>query len=43
MKKYSVFGMGAALVDTQIRLSEQKLKDMDVEKGMMTLVDEARQ
>ena len=43
MKEYSVFGMGAALVDTQIRLNEQKLKDMDVEKGVMTLVDEARQ
>ena len=43
MKKYNVFGMGAALVDTQIRLNEQKLKDMGVEKGIMTLVDEARQ
>ena len=43
MKKYSVFGMGAALVDTQIRLNDKKLKDMGVEKGVMTLVDEARQ
>ncbi len=43
MKKYNVFGMGAALVDTQIRVNEKKLKDMGVEKGVMTLVDEARQ
>jgi len=43
MKKYHVYGIGAALVDTEIQVNDQDLKDMAVEKGLMTLVDEARQ
>jgi len=43
MKKYHVYGIGAALVDTEIQVNDQDLKAMAVEKGLMTLVDEARQ
>lgn len=43
MKKYKVYGMGAALVDTEIKVEDLDLKNMGVDKGMMTLVDEARQ
>ena len=42
MKKYKVYGIGAALVDTEIKVSEADLKAMQVEKGLMTLVDEER-
>ncbi len=41
-KQYDVFAMGAALVDTEIEVSDQDLKDLRVDKGMMTLVDEER-
>ncbi|MBT4521864.1 MAG: adenosine kinase, partial [Halieaceae bacterium] len=43
MKKYKVYGIGAALVDTEIRVEDHELTAMNVEKGMMTLVDEDRQ
>jgi sugar/nucleoside kinase (ribokinase family) len=43
MKKYVAYGIGAALVDTEIKVSDQELTSMNVDKGMMTLVDEARQ
>ncbi len=43
MKKYHVYGIGNALVDTEIQVSDQDLQSMSVEKGLMTLVDEARQ
>lgn len=43
MKKYHVYGIGAALVDTEIQVSDQDLESMSVEKGLMTLVDETRQ
>jgi len=43
MKKYDIYGLGAALVDTEIEVTEVDLKDLGVEKGIMTLVDEARQ
>jgi sugar/nucleoside kinase (ribokinase family) len=39
MKKFHVYGMGAALVDTEIQVNDQDLIDMGVEKGLMTLVD----
>src|SRR5690606_19440320 len=42
-RKYHVVGMGAALVDTEIEVSDQDLTALGVEKGLMTLVDEARQ
>jgi len=43
VKKYTVYAIGAALVDTEIEVSDSELETMRVEKGMMTLVDEARQ
>src|SRR5690606_11983824 len=43
MKRYHVYGLGAALVDTEIEVSDADLAAMQVEKGVMTLVDEARQ
>jgi sugar/nucleoside kinase (ribokinase family) len=43
MKKYRVYGMGAALLDTEIKVRDDELAELGVEKGLMTLVDEARQ
>lgn len=42
MKKYKAYGIGAALVDTEIKVLDTELVQMNVEKGLMTLVDEAR-
>lgn len=42
-KRYHVYGIGAALVDTEIEVTDADLAAMSVEKGVMTLVDEARQ
>lgn len=43
MKRYHVYGLGAALVDTEIEVTDTDLAAMRVEKGVMTLVDEDRQ
>lgn len=43
MQQYDIYGIGAALVDTEIEVSDQDLARCKVEKGVMTLVDEARQ
>jgi len=43
MKRYHVYGLGAALVDTEIEVTDTDLAAMRLEKGVMTLVDEARQ
>lgn len=43
MKKYHVFGLGNALVDTEIQVSDQDLSRLEIEKGLMTLVDQDRQ
>ena len=43
MAKYDIYGVGAALVDTEIEVSDQFLLDASIDKGMMTLVDESRQ
>lgn len=40
---YHVYGVGNALVDTIFEVSEDFLKDHKIDKGHMTLVDEARQ
>lgn len=42
-KKYMAYGIGAALVDTEIRVEDRELRKLGVEKGMMTLVDAERQ
>ena len=41
--RYDIYGIGAALVDTEIEVSDENLTSFDIEKGVMTLVDEARQ
>lgn len=43
MSKYDVYGIGAALVDTEIEVEDSFLQDCNIDKGQMTLVDEARQ
>ncbi len=42
-KQFDIYGIGAALVDTEITLSDADLNRMGVAKGVMTLVDEVRQ
>ncbi len=42
-KRYDVYGVGAALVDTEINVSDDDLVKMGVEKGLMTLVDKERE
>jgi sugar/nucleoside kinase (ribokinase family) len=42
-KRYHVYGLGAALVDTEIEVHDSDLAALAIEKGVMTLVDEARQ
>jgi sugar/nucleoside kinase (ribokinase family) len=42
-KKYHVYGIGAALVDTEIEVEDHELIGFGIEKGLMTLVDEERQ
>ncbi len=39
MKQYNVYGLGNALVDTEIQVADDELAAMGVEKGLMTLVD----
>ncbi len=43
MSKYHVYGIGNALVDTEIEVEPSFLQKVGVEKGLMTLVDEDRQ
>lgn len=43
MSKYHVYGLGAALVDTEIDVSDDDLAQLGVDKGLMTLVDRSRQ
>lgn len=42
-KKYNVFGIGNALVDIVTEVNDQFLAEHNIEKGLMTLVDEADQ
>lgn len=42
-KKYHVYGLGNALVDMEFEVETEYLKKANIEKGLMTLVDENRQ
>src|SRR5699024_12587707 len=42
-KKYNVYGIGNALVDLEFEVSENFLQEHEVQKGVMTLVDEETQ
>jgi sugar/nucleoside kinase (ribokinase family) len=43
MAKYNIYGIGAALVDTEVEVSDGFLAAANIDKGVMTLVDEPRQ
>ena len=43
MARYDIYGIGAALVDTEVEVSDKFLSDAKIDKGVMTLVDEPRQ
>lgn len=42
-KKYDVYGVGNALVDYEFEVSDSFLEKFDMQKGYMTLIDQARQ
>jgi len=41
--RYHIYGIGAALVDTEIDVSDQDLAQLEITKGHMTLVDAEKQ
>lgn len=41
--KYQIYGIGAALVDTEVMVTEEFFTEHEIGKGLMTLVDEERQ
>jgi sugar/nucleoside kinase (ribokinase family) len=43
MARYNIYGIGAALVDTEVEVSDAFLAAANIDKGVMTLVDEPRQ
>ncbi len=43
MAQYDIYGIGAALVDTEIEVHDNELTQFAIAKGVMTLVDEPRQ
>jgi len=43
MKQYDVYGIGNALVDKEFEVDDQFFVDEGIEKGFMTLIDEAQQ
>ncbi|ACK65158.1 PfkB domain protein [Rippkaea orientalis PCC 8801] len=43
VKKYHVYGVGNALVDMEFEVTPQLLQELNIDKGVMTLVDEDRQ
>jgi fructokinase len=43
MTKYHIYGLGNALVDIEVEVTEQELAELGIDKGVMTLVDEDRQ
>ena len=42
MPQFDLYGLGNALVDTEYRVSDKLLEALDVEKGMMTLIDDVQ-
>jgi len=43
MKKYHVYAIGNAIVDNEFEIEDQFLNQNDIEKGLMTLVEQDRQ
>lgn len=42
MKQYDLYGIGNALVDMEFKVSDEKLAELGVDKGLMTLIEEDR-
>ena len=42
-KQYQVYGIGNALVDYEVETSIEELSELQIEKGVMTLIEEQRQ
>ena len=42
MTTYDVYGLGNAIVDTEFQVSDEVIKQCNVQKGVMTLIDEAQ-
>ncbi|MGL5034220.1 MAG: adenosine kinase [Microcystaceae cyanobacterium] len=42
-RKYDVYGVGNALVDMEFEVTPEQLQQLGIDKGVMTLVDEARE
>jgi sugar/nucleoside kinase (ribokinase family) len=43
MNKYDVYAIGNALVDIEYHATPQRLAELNIDKGVMTLIDEQRQ
>jgi sugar/nucleoside kinase (ribokinase family) len=43
MKKFDVYAIGNALVDIEYHATAHKLSELNIDKGVMTLIDEQRQ
>jgi sugar/nucleoside kinase (ribokinase family) len=43
MARYDVYGLGNALLDIEFEVSPELLQDLGIDKGVMTLLDEASQ
>jgi sugar/nucleoside kinase (ribokinase family) len=43
MKQYDVYGLGNALADIEFEITVDRLKELNVDKGVMTLIDADRQ
>jgi sugar/nucleoside kinase (ribokinase family) len=43
MTRYDVYGLGNALLDIEFEISPETLQDLGIDKGVMTLLDEASQ
>lgn len=43
MKKYDVYGLGNALLDMEYEVTPELLQELNIDKGVMTLIDDRRQ
>ncbi len=43
MKQYDVYGLGNALLDMEYEVTSELLQELEIDKGVMTLIDDARQ
>ena len=43
MPDYDIYAIGAALVDTEVEVTDNFLTEHSIDKGVMTLVEQPRQ